>query len=98
MPKERDAVCLAAGQAHERLRAGRRYTVRWVGSGGDNICLTDAATGKEIDGSFKPSLLAPAEEVAEVLALHFALYLGREAGVVRAVLEAYGEVSGEDQQ
>ena len=88
MPKKGDAVCLAAGQAHEKLRAGRGYTVCEVGH---NIGLTDAATGKEISGYFKPSLLAPAEEVA-VLALHCALYLGREDGVVLAVLEAHREV------
>ena len=101
MPKEGDAVCLAAGQSHPKLRAGRRYTVREVGSGmfgGEygSIKLADAATGERFDQWFKPSeycgLLAPAEE-AEVMALHCALYLGREAGVVRAVLEAHGEVN-----
>ena len=98
MPKQGDAVCLAAGQLHPKLRARRRYTVTKV----DNhygIELADAATGEKIggphNGYFKPSdgLLAPAEEEAEVMALHCALYLGREAGVVRAVLEAHGEVN-----
>ena len=93
MPKQGDAVCLAAGQSHPKLRAGRRYTVTEVHSSG-TIGLADAATGEQIDGYFKPSdgLLAPAEE-AEVMALHCALHLGREAGVVRAVLEAHGEVN-----
>ena len=96
MPKQGDAVCLAAGQSHHKLRAGRRYTVTKVDS--DRwIWLADAATGEQIDGCFRPSeycgLLAPAEEEAEVMALHCALYLGREAGVVRAVLEAHGEVN-----
>jgi len=102
MPKQGDAVCLAAGQSHPKLRARRRYTVREVDSGmldGGDIKLADAATGWQIDnpdrrdGWFSPcGLLAPAEE-AEVMALHCALYLGREAGVVRAVLEAHGEVN-----
>ena len=93
MPKQGDAVCLAAGQSHPKLRAGRRYTVTAVAYDGD-IQLADAATGEEIDEWFRPSdgLLAPAEE-AEAMALHCALYLGREAGVVRAVLEAHGEVN-----
>ena len=95
MPKQGDAVCLAAGRSHPKLRAGRRYTVTEV----DIICniqLADAATGEEIDGFIKdPSLLAPAEEVEELPALHCALYLGREPGVVCALLEAHGEVSGE---
>ena len=96
MPKQGDAVCLAAGQSHPKLRARRRYTVTYVDSGFGSIQLADAATGEAIDGYFEPSeycgLLAPAEE-AEVMALHCALYLGREAGVVRAVLEAHGEVN-----
>ena len=50
-PKKGDAVCLAAGKAHERLRAGRRYTVRNVGGFGD-IGLSDAATGEEIEAFF----------------------------------------------
>ena len=95
MPKQGDAVCLAAGQSHPKLRARRRYTVTKVHSDG-GIKLADAATGEKIDWGFTPSeccgLLAPAEE-AEVMALHCALYLGREAGVVRAVLEAHGEVN-----
>ena len=94
MPKQGDAVCLAAGQSHPKLRAGRRYTVRRVNSmfgGGTSIRLADAATGEAIDAFFWPSSLAPATE-AECLALHAALYLGGEAGVVRALLEAYGEV------
>ena len=97
MPKEGHAVCLAAGRAHPKLRAGRRYTVRRINSGfGLSLYLADAATGEEIDGSFEdPSLLAPAEEAEELPALHCALYLGREPGVVCAVLEAHGEVSGE---
>ena len=92
-------MCLAAGRSHPKLRARRRYTVRAVDSDG-SIGLADAATGEQIDGPyrglFRPSdyrgLLAPAEE-AEAMALHCALYLGREAGVVRAVLEAHGEVN-----
>ena len=95
MPKQGDAVCLAAGQSHPKLRAGQGYTVTKVDRDGD-IVLADAATGEEIGGWFKPSeygLLAPAEEAAEVMALHCALYLGREAGVVRAVLEAHSEVN-----
>ena len=96
MPKQGDAVCLAAGQSHPKLRAGRRYTVWQVDSDTGQISLADAATGEKIGGYFRPSeycgLLAPAEE-AEVMALHCALYLGREAGVVRAVLEAHGEVN-----
>ena len=60
------------------------------------LSLADAATGEHIDGYFQdPSLLAPAEEAEELPALHCALYLGREPGVVCAVLEAHGEVSGE---
>ena len=95
MPKEGHAVCLAAGRAHPKLRVGRRYTVTRLLSAGD-FSLADAATGEEIDGSFEdPSLLAPAEEAEELPALHCALYLGREPGVVCAVLEAHGEVSGE---
>ena len=100
MPKQGDAVCLAAGRSHPKLRAGRGYTVTYADSDGGWIQLADAATGEQIDGPhygcFEPSeycgLLAPAEE-AEVMALHCALYLGREAGVVRAVLEAHGEVN-----
>ena len=96
MPKQGHTVCLAAGRAHPKLLAGRRYTVRRIESDGYPV-LADAATGERIDGYFAPSdgLLAPAEEAAEVMALHCALYLGREPGVMCAVLEAHGEVSGE---
>ena len=98
MPKEGDTVCLGAGRAHPKLRAGRRYTVRRIDSDLGWLYLADAATGEAIDGDFgyfkDPSLLAPAED-AKLLALHCALYLGREPGVVCAVLEAHGEVSGE---
>jgi len=91
MPKEGDAVCLAAGMETGVLRAGRRYTVRNIWDCG-NIWLNDARTGERIGGEFSPSLLAPATE-AECLALHAALYLGREAGVARALLEAHSEVA-----
>ena len=95
MPKQGHAVCLAAGRAHPKLRAGRRYTVRVI-KYGDWLYLADAATGEAIDGRFEdPSLLAPVEEAKELPALHCALYLGREPGVVCAMLEAHGEVSGE---
>ena len=100
MPKQGHAVCLAAGRAHPKLRAGRRYTVRRIHSDGD-LSLADAATGEAIVNLYgaerfeDPSLLAPAEEAEELPALHCALYLGREPGVVCAVLEAHGEVSGE---
>ena len=94
MPKKGHAVCLAAGRAHPKLRAGRRYTVTEINS--VYLSLGDAATGEAIEWYVEdPSLLAPAEEAEELPALHCALYLGREPGVVCALLEAHGEVSGE---
>jgi len=95
LPEKGDAVCLAAGQAHTQLRAKRQYTV--IECSFDGIRLTDAAAGRDLDGRFEPSLLAPAEEVA-LLALHYVLYLYFEAGVVCAVLEAYREASSKGEE
>ena len=53
MPKEGDAVCLAAGKVDEKgeLSPGRGYTVRWTitrkSTSDDEVNLNDARTGKE---------------------------------------------------
>jgi len=95
LPDKGDAVCLVGGEEQPPLRAGGQYTV--IEFDFMEVWLTDAATGHEL-GPVIPDLLAPAVEVAELLALHYALYLACEAGVVCAVLEAYREASSEGEE